>query len=410
MNSLPHPDHAEGRYVPIDRTIMHESLQRQLADDALYRMLVDERPHQYAEALVYIAEATVKRQLEIIDAIESVIALPAYQQQVLAYAPDTARFVPKAHAVFFGYDFHLSPQGPQLIEINSNAGGAMLNTVMAHVLKTEIDNPEQAFISMFIAEWRAERGPQPLRTIAIVDDNPPGQFMWPEFLLFKKLFEQHDIDTVICDPTELTYRESTLRYGALAIDLVYNRLTDFGLEAESLMALREAYLTGAVVVTPHPRAHALYADKRNLALLTDEAALEEIGVDANTRTVLLSGIARTICVHQENAKNLWAERKQLFFKPAKGYGSKAAYRGDHVTKRVFGEIMQGNYIAQALVRPSERRLQLDDGEVELKLDLRHFVYQGRTQLICARLYQGQTTNFRTPGSGFAGVVVVPDEF
>ncbi|MGZ5050240.1 MAG: hypothetical protein ACXWF8_02925 [Methylobacter sp.] len=410
MNALPHPDHAEGLYIPIDRAAMRDALRRQLADDTLYRMLVDERPHQYAEALVYVAEATVKRQLEIIEAIESVIALPAYQQQVLAYAPDTALFVPKAHGVFFGYDFHLSPQGPKLIEVNSNAGGAMLNTALIRALKTEVDNPEQAFISMFIAEWQSERDPQPLRTIAIVDDDPPGQFMWPEFLLFKKLFEQHNIDTVICNPTELTYRDGKLRYGTLAIDLVYNRLTDFGLEAEQLTDLREAYLAGAVVVTPHPRAHALYADKRNLALLTDEAALREIGVDADTRSVLLSGIARTICVHQENAKNLWAERKHLFFKPAKGYGSKAAYRGDHVTKRVFGEIMQGNYVAQTLVRPSERRLQLDDGEIDLKLDLRHFVHKGRTQLICARLYQGQTTNFRTPGSGFAGVVVVPDEF
>jgi hypothetical protein len=29
--------------------------------------------------------------------------------------------------VFLGYDFHLGPDGPQLIEINSNAGGALLN-------------------------------------------------------------------------------------------------------------------------------------------------------------------------------------------------------------------------------------------------------------------------------------------
>jgi len=30
-------------------------------------------------------------------------------------------------------------------------------------------------------------------------------------------------------------------------------------------------------------------------------------------------------------------------------------------------------------------------------------------LTSARLYQGQTTNFRTPGSGFAGVVVISDD-
>ncbi len=39
----------------------------------------------------------------------------------------------------------------------------------------------------------------------------------------------------------------------------------------------------------------------------------------------------------------------------------------------------------------------------LKLDLRAYVYDGRVQLTAARLYQGQTTNFRTAGGGFAPV-------
>jgi hypothetical protein len=47
-----------------------------------------------------------------------------------------------------------------------------------------------------------------------------------------------------------------------------------------------------------------------------------------------------------------------------------------------------------------------DGQVQqMKGDLRAYVYQGRVQLLAARLYQGQTTNFRTPGGGFAPVFV-----
>jgi hypothetical protein len=61
------------------------------------------------------------------------------------------------------------------------------------------------------------------------------------------------------------------------IDLVYNRLADFSLYMPSSAALREAYLENAVVVTPHPRAHVLYADKRNLALLTDPGHLTALG-------------------------------------------------------------------------------------------------------------------------------------
>lgn len=408
---------AEYRCVSLNREAMRKALRRQLDDDLLYRMLIEERPHQFAESVVLVAESSIRRQYDIIAAIESVIAMPAYQQRVLAYAPDTAKFIPKAHGVFFGYDFHLSPKGPQIIEINSNAGGALLNAVLARAQTACFEpanintaqNLEQVFMAMFVEEWQAERGLQPLHSIAIVDEDPPSQFMLPEFLLFKKLFEQNHIHTVICDPSDLDYRDGTLWHGDMPIDLVYNRLTDFGLEAQTLKPLRDAYLAKAVVVTPHPRAHALYADKRNLAILTDETALREMDVAAEIRTLLLEGIAHTLCVHKEDAEVLWATRKQLFFKPAKGYGSKAAYRGDSVTKRVFGEILQGNYVAQTLVRPTERPLKVGNELVDLKLDLRQYVYKGQAQLTSARLYQGQTTNFRTPGSGFAHVEVVATE-
>lgn len=394
---------------------MRKALSQQLDDDLLYRMLIEERPHLFAEAIVFVDEASISKQRDIIAAIESVIAMPAYQQRVLTYAPDTAQFMPKAHGVFFGYDFHLSPKGPQLIEINSNAGGALVNAILARAqiaccASTEINaamhpDLEQVFMAMFVEEWQAERGLQPLHSIAIIDENPQGQFMLPEFFLFKKLFEQHSIKTVICDPSELDYRNETLMHEELPIDLVYNRLTDFGLEMDTLKPLRDAYLAEAVVVTPHPRAHALYADKRNLAILTDETALRDMGVSAEIRTLLLEGIAHTVCVHKEDAETLWAARKQLFFKPAKGYGSKAAYRGDKLTKRVFGEILQGNYVAQSLVQPTEQQMKVDNKIIDLKLDLRQYVYQGQVQLTSARLYQGQTTNFRTPGGGFAQVMV-----
>lgn len=411
---------AECRYVSVNREAMRKTLWQELDDGLLYRKLIEERPHLFAEAVVFVAEISIHRQRDIIAAIESVIAMPAYQQRVLAYAPHTAQFIPKAHGVFFGYDFHLSPKGPQLIEINSNAGGGLLNAILARAQTACCDsaainsataqNPEQAFMAMFLEEWQAERGLQPLHSIAVVDENPLTQFMLPEFLLFKKLFEQNNINTVICDPSELEYRDGTLWYGDASIDLVYNRLTDFGLEAGMLKPLREAYLAKAVVVTPHPRAHALYADKRNLAILTDESALRELGVAAETRALLLGGIAHTDCVHKEDAETLWAARKQLFFKPAKGYAGKAAYRGDRITKRVFGEIiLQGNYVAQTLVRPTERQLKVEDEMIDLKLDLRQYVYKGQVQLTSARLYRGQTTNFHTPGSGFAGVVVISDD-
>ena len=100
---------------------------------------------------------------------------------------------------------------------------------------------------------------------------------------------------------------------------------------------------------------------------------------------------------------MWAARRQYFFKPVDGYGSKAAYRGDKLTRGTWAQILARPYVAQRLVPPSERTIVVDGREQPLKLDLRTYVYDGAVQLVAARLYQGQTTNFRTAGGGFAPV-------
>ena len=406
--------------VSVDRDKLRRALAQGEAGADMVRLIEEERPHLFAETTVFLGQASVERMAEIVAAVERVAALPAWAERVLAWAPETARHETGAAGVFMGYDFHLGQQGPQLIEINTNAGGGLLNAALAQaqfacceevatILPGVHPAPtlEQDFVDMFREEWRAERGGAPLRRIAIVDENPPAQYLYPEFLLFRKLFERHGLAAVICDPGELRFEDGALLHAGGRIDLVYNRLTDFGLEAPENAALREAWLAGAAVLTPHPRAHALFADKRNLTLLTDEAVLAGLGADAATRATLLAGIPRTRRVRREDAEDLWARRKQLFFKPAAGYGSKAAYRGDKLTKRVFEEILEGGYVAQALVPPSERRLGTGEAPVDLKLDLRNYTYRGRVQLVTARLYQGQTTNFRTPGGGFAPVLTVP---
>ena len=156
-------------------------------------------------------------------------------------------------------------------------------------------------------------------------------------------------------------------------------------------------------------AHAVYANKRNLILLTDPAWLGAAGIPAATIDILLNGIARTRLVESAHADTLWAERKRLFFKPAAGFGSKAVYRGDKLTRRVWEEIVSGDYVMQELVAPGERHVQVEDETTALKYDVRNFVYAGQVQLLAARLYQGQATNFRTPGGGFAPVFYPPPE-
>lgn len=370
--------------------------------DALARLDATLPENIFAHSNVAISSAVLKQQRAIIHAIESVIALPTYQQQVLAHAPQIAHFQPKAKSVFFGYDFHLDGnENLQLIEINTNAGGGLLNALQF--------SPQTAlqFLDMFQQEWQLSRGHvAKLKTIAIVDESPSEQYLYPEFLLFQDLFERNGIRAFICEPQELRYQNEKLWFENTPIDLVYNRLTDFYFQENSQQALAKAYLAQNVVITPHPRAHALYANKQNLTLLSNQAFLQSLEVKEEIQQILLAGIAPTILVEAKNAECLWSGRKQLFFKPAKGFGSKAAYRGDKLTKRVFGEILARDYVAQKLVPPHTQDLNVSGTTETFKIDLRAYVYAGNVQLSCARLYQGQTTNFRSVGGGFAPLIII----
>lgn len=407
--------------VSLDRQALLAALARDPQDGALQAMLAESRPHLFSDSMAFVSGRHVRRMAEVVAAIERVVALPAWQDAVLAWAPASARHASRAAGVFLGYDFHLGPDGPRLIEINTNAGGGLLNAILGRAqracctevaqamdaLPGEAADLEARFVAMFRAEWQAERGEAPLRHVAIVDEAPQSQYLLPEFLLFQRLFERHGIAASICDPAELRHGPDGLSLQGRPVDLVYNRLTDFALDASASAALREAWLSGSAVITPHPRAHALYADKRNLVLLSDPAALRRLGADEATITMILAGVPRTEAVSPARADDFWARRRGLFFKPASGFGSRGAYRGDKLTKRVFDEILAGDYIAQAFVPPSERRVAVEGEPVDLKMDLRNYVYRGEVQLVTARLYRGQTTNFRTPGGGFAPVLALP---
>ncbi len=382
--------------------------------------LIAERcPHLFSPLPVFISTSQAQQMAALIAAVESVVAMPAYRTEVLRGAPDIASHPQRARSVFFGYDFHVEGERIGLIEINTNAGGAMLNAALARaqdpcsaLVQGAINGAhggagfEQEMIAMFLHEWQLGGHARPLRRVAIVDTAPEDQYLYPEFLLFRQLFARNGIEAVIADPATLSWDGAALRHDGSVVDLVYNRLTDFALAGPACAAIRAAYLADAAVVTPHPQAHALYADKRNLALLTDPAWLASIGVPEHTRAVLASGIPRTERVNPDDAERLWAARRGLFFKPCAGFGGRAAYRGDKLTRRAWQDILDGDYVAQAIMAPAERASQSPEAGTRLKFDIRSYCYDGKVQWTAARVYQGQTTNFRTPGGGFAVVYQV----
>ena len=406
------------------RTLNVKRLRSHLESDPSLKGMMENiattRPHLFASTVVFISNEMKQKIVATVAAIQRVVALTGYQAQALHRAPPIAQQAFGPVGACMGFDFHLGVAGPRLIEINTNAGGALLNVALARaqeqcceamdwtfVPNSELEGLEETLFEMFLKEWRTQRGNGHPGRLAIVDDEPANQYLAPEFELFRELFERHGVTSSIVDPLDLSWHDGKLWHADAPVDMVYNRLTDFYLDDPRHQALRHAYEAGAVVMTPDPRAHALYADKRNLIALSHDDMLAAWGASIDDRQLLKSVVPQTQLVTADRADEMWTQRRQLFFKPVAGHGAKAAYRGDKLTRRVWGEILAGQFVAQALVPPAERLIEVDGELTDLKFDIRAYTYGNRVQLLAARIYSGQTTNFRTHGGGFAPVIVVP---
>lgn len=410
----------------LDRDALRQSLQ---ADSVLadwWPHWQDTHAHLFSATGLFISRRQLQAMRQAVQVLHGVMGLPVWREQALAHAPAVARTRMGPRGVFMGYDFHLTESGPKLIEINTNAGGAMLSLALTRAqhaccdaarawmqAATDVSQLETCWLDMFAQEWALQRPDAPfvpaqgVRTLAIVDEAPASQYLYPEFLLFQDVLRRAGVDARIADPREMVWSDGRLQHQGQPIDMVYLRLTDFYLEAPAHAALRQAWQNGACVFTPNPEVHALHANKRHLVTLSDPQWMAQLGLCDAQRAVLASVVPQTKLLTPDNAQQLWKQRKDYFFKPVAGYGSKAAYRGDKLTTKTWAQIGAMPYVAQALIPPSQRVVMVHDQRKTLKADVRAFAYDGQVQLFAARLYEGQTTNFRSDGGGFAPVFVTP---
>lgn len=308
---------------------------------------------------------------EAVAALHSVSQTEAWRSRALREM-SPSQLVGKLPGLWLGVDFHLTAEGPKLIEINTNPGGLFLSAQGSAEGSTQAEDATTLrLLSVFAQEAR-----RPFRRMAIVDDAPQQQFLYSEFLLIAKLLGARGVEVDIVDAS---HPPQALR----DYDLVYNRCTDFYLTSDEHRLLRQLER-----LSPNPQAYALHADKHRLLDLEQhhEAALQRVRAESRAVQAL-------------DPERLWKERAQWFFKPMCGFGSKAAYRGDKVTKKVWDHILSTDYLAQRLAPPSEVETKLG----RFKIDVRAVAYQGHVLHWMARAYQGQTTNFRTNGGGFVRV-------
>ncbi|MCC2679665.1 MAG: hypothetical protein K0R29_2241 [Pseudobdellovibrio sp.] len=292
---------------------------------------------------------------------------------------------PANYSVCMSYDFHINSDGkPELIEINTNAAFLAMGLEMYEYLNLPLvpgGFDENSLIKMFQQE--AALAGRELEKLQITDDKPNEQRLYIEFLIYKELFNKHGITCAVTDSSEAEKLKDA--------DLIYNRNTDFYFENN--LPLRELFNRNKNF-SPHSYEYFLLADKQRLLDWNEQSDIEKP-----------SSLLPVFDLGKADKDQIWQQRKNLFIKPKNSFGSKQAYKAASISRKLFDEIYSKNFIAQQLSVPSEIDVNYQGQEQKLKYDLRCFAYQDELQLVIARLYQGQTTNLRTPGGGFAAITV-----
>lgn len=85
---------AECFCVSLDPNALSDALESEIAEHDLVELIQQRCPHLFSARPVFLSQAHALRMHNLIRAIESVVALPAYREFVLADAAETARHPP----------------------------------------------------------------------------------------------------------------------------------------------------------------------------------------------------------------------------------------------------------------------------------------------------------------------------
>lgn len=295
---------------------------------------------------------------------------------------------PKNFGACMSYDFHVNANGGvDLIEINTNASFLALGLELYQALKLpEVTSnfTENKLIEMFQKE--NQLGGNKNFSVVIVDEKPTQQRLFVEFLVYQSLFKKFGIPCEIADVSETEKIQ--------VASLVYNRHTDFYLATPISEDIKKLFNAEQIQLTPNPYEYFLLADKERFIDWTSQNEVEKP-----------ASLLTTYDLGKSDHATLWANRKNFFFKPKTAFGGKQTYKGASISRKVFDEVFNSHFIAQKLSPAPELEVEYKGVKTKMKYDLRCYAYQDELQMIIARLYQGQSTNLRTEGGGFACIVL-----
>jgi hypothetical protein len=323
----------------------------------------------------------------------------SYQNSYLGQLSELGISDPGNKSIAMSYDFHVTADHHlKLIEVNTNASFLALGHEMYQMRETPLpvaDFSMEEIRGDIQTEMKLQGKTPPEKLgIAIIDEVPEQQRLYVEFLVYQEYFKKWGWNPAMAD-----YRKVDLA----KTDFIYNRHTDFFLSAPESAALRKSFDDRSICFSPNPHEYFLLADKQRMIDWWNPENLSRWNVSPEDQALIRAVVPNAIDINSDSHENVWAQRKKYFFKPKRAFGSKQSYRGSSISKKAFEEIIGHEFIAQEFVTAPELSFETPEGPQKFKYDLRCYAYQGRLQLVVARLYQGQVTNLRTPYGGFACV-------
>ena len=354
--------------------------------------------------LIALSQNTVNQISDLVKILYKISHLKSYARNIQTEKVFYLKASDLDSSLLMSYDFHLDQTGQlKLIEVNTHSSGYLVSDLVDQVQGVGYLTTLLRLRKSFENEWRLFSNQKiPPSEILIVDHQITTQKMYIEFLMYKDLLNGWGWPCRLqeIESLNINSKGKLVDSHQKPVKMLYNRSTDFYFE--NLPCLKQAFLNQICCISPHPKEYLLLADKARLCEWSSEEFLNQLNISSEEKTRIQSAVPFTALINSVPVEELWKKRKKLFFKPLRGYGGKSVYRGKSISRKVFDRVTKEPGVFQEIVPPP---VFIDPSGEEWKYDIRAYVYKDQVQKLSARVYKGQLTQFQTPFSGFASVVV-----
>ncbi len=317
--------------------------------------------------------------------------------------------------LLMSYDFHWNEEEENLhlIEVNTNSSSYLLSDLVdqVHGKKTQalsvLKKSFQEEWNLFIKKKSHANKPYAVPSCVVIADHQiKKQKRYIEFLMYRDWINSwgwpcqlHEISTLDWHPN----KKWLITQNQKKVDMIYNRCTDFYLK--NYLNIKKVFLNSQCCISPNPLEYLLLADKQRLCEWCNVDFLNQLNLKPSEQKLIKSILPFTGLISPLLFEQLWVKRKEFFFKPLRKHGGKDVYSGETLTKKTFNKLIQQLGVYQKNIPSGIVKSNRHNSDRKWKYNIRAYVYKDQVQHLTARVYQGQISNYRILGSGFASVVI-----